>query len=149
MWHAQWVTTMLDLNWTWKREISQLLINLFNLTDISKEFHVVYNKDDGLVDWTGVMKSLNEDCVKEGGRFRNNCVIQMNVGTSGKNQCRCYCNKLYSYNGYWRYSCRWALDHATIGSLIHSTAPNRKGTNSHQNIRFFSGIDFWTVEKLQ
>ena len=57
----------------WKRESSQLLIDIFGSTGISEEFQVVYNKDDRLVDWIGVMKSLKENCVKKRGRFRDDC----------------------------------------------------------------------------
>jgi len=67
-----------------KRQTIQLLEDLFDSTQLSQDFTVVYNEDDGVVDWTGVMKSLKEHCIEKGARFRDDQVIQLKLNTSGR-----------------------------------------------------------------
>jgi len=45
---------------------------------------VVYNEDDGVVDWTGAMKSVKEDCLRKGAKFRDDRVVRMEVNLSWK-----------------------------------------------------------------
>lgn len=52
------------------RQPPQLLNELFDSTQVAEDLTVVFNEDDSILDWTGVMKSLKEDCVNNGGVFR-------------------------------------------------------------------------------
>jgi len=67
-----------------KRQAAQLLKELFGSVQDTQNLAIVYNDDDGVVDWTGAMKSVREDCVKNGGRFRDDRVVRMEVDMSGK-----------------------------------------------------------------
>lgn len=68
------------------RQRAQLLEELYHSAQVTSGVTVVYNEDDGVVDWTGVMKSVKEDCLKKGGRFRDDRVVRMEVNGSGKVQ---------------------------------------------------------------
>ena len=57
---------------------------LYHSTQVASNVTVVYNEDDGVVDWTGAMKSVKEDCVRKGGRFRGDRVIRMQFNRNGK-----------------------------------------------------------------
>jgi len=69
-----------------KRQRAQLLEDLFHSAQVASDLTVVHNEDDGVVDWTGAMKSVKEDCLRKGGKFRNDRVIRMEVNTTGKVQ---------------------------------------------------------------
>lgn len=69
-----------------KRQRAQLLKDLFHSAQVASDLTVVHNEDDGVVDWTGAMKSVKEDCLRKGGKFRNDRVIRMEVNTTGKVQ---------------------------------------------------------------
>ncbi len=47
---------------------------------------VVYNEDDVVVDWTGAMKSVKEDCLRKGAKFRDDRVVRMEFNPGGKVQ---------------------------------------------------------------
>ncbi len=68
------------------RQRAQLLEELYHSAQVTSDMTVVYNEDDGVVDWTGAMKSVKEDCLKKGGRFRDDRVVRMEVNRSGKVQ---------------------------------------------------------------
>lgn len=69
-----------------KHETAQLLQDLFGSKRVTQELTVVHNEDDGIVDWTGAMKSVKEDCVKKGGKFRDDRVLRFITRTSGRVQ---------------------------------------------------------------
>ena len=67
-----------------KRQSAQLLNDLFDSTQATGDLTVVYNEDDGVLDWTGVMKSVRQDCVEKGAVFRSEQVLRMDTDMSGK-----------------------------------------------------------------
>ena len=67
-----------------KRESSQLRNGLFSSTHFPENMVVVHNKDDGVVDWTGVMNSVKEDCLKNGVVFQQDEVLRIESDTSGR-----------------------------------------------------------------
>ena len=66
-----------------KQETARLLEDVFESSRISEKLDVVYNEEDGVVDWDRVMKSLKEDCINKGGKFREDRVLQLESGKGG------------------------------------------------------------------
>jgi len=68
------------------RQRVQLLEELYHSAQVTSDVTVVYNEDDGVVDWTGAMKSMKEDCLRKGANFRDDRLVRMEVSPSGKVQ---------------------------------------------------------------
>lgn len=71
---------------TQKRHTVQLLHDLFNSTQLTQDSTMVYNEDDGIVNWTEVMKRMKDDCIKREEIFCDDWVVLMKVGTGERVQ---------------------------------------------------------------
>ena len=68
------------------RHTIELMKDRFDSKDVKKDLTVVENDDDGIVDWTGAMESLKQDCVEKGARFRDETVLRMDMDGNGRVQ---------------------------------------------------------------
>lgn len=66
-----------------QRQTITLLKDRFATEDIERDLSVVENDDDEILDWTGVMESVRQDCIQKGVRFRDDTVLRMDVDDSG------------------------------------------------------------------
>ncbi len=69
-----------------KRHTIALLKDRFTSDHVQQDLSVVENDDDGIVDWTGVMESIRQDCVRRGARFRDDTVRRLDVDKKGRVQ---------------------------------------------------------------
>lgn len=69
-----------------KRHTIALLNDRFASDHVQQDLSVVENDDDGIVDWTGVMESIRQDCVRRGARFRADTVRRLDVDKKGRVQ---------------------------------------------------------------
>ena len=69
-----------------KRHPIALLKDRFASDHVRQDLSVVENDDDGIVDWTGVMESIRQDCVRKGAEFREDTVVRMDVDKKGRVQ---------------------------------------------------------------
>ena len=69
-----------------ERHSTTLLKDIYSAADAQKDLSVVNNNDDAVLDWTGVIESVRQDCVKKGARFRNDTVLRMEADKSGRIQ---------------------------------------------------------------
>ncbi len=79
------------------RQRVQLLVDLFHSAQATSDLAVVYNEDDGVVDWTGAMKSVKEDCLRKGAKFRDDRVVRMEVNPSWKGPNRGDFDQIHKY----------------------------------------------------
>jgi len=66
------------------RQTIGLIKDIFASKDVKGDLVVVENKDDGILDWTGAIESLKQDCVGKGARFRDDKVLRMDVDGNGR-----------------------------------------------------------------
>lgn len=69
-----------------ERQTIELMKDRFASKDIKKDLTVVENDDDGILNWTDAMKSLKQDCIEKGARFRDDTVLRMNTNENGRIQ---------------------------------------------------------------
>ena len=69
-----------------ERQTIELMKDRFASEDVKKDLVVVENEDDAIVDWTGAMESLKQDCVEKGAKFRDDTVLRMDMDGDGRVQ---------------------------------------------------------------
>ena len=65
------------------REPIRLLEDTFGSKRTAEDGEIVYNEDDGVVNWSGAMRKLKEDCIRRGGIFRKERVTQIQPCSQG------------------------------------------------------------------
>lgn len=98
---------------------------------------IVYNKDNDIVNWTEVMKSMKDDCIKRRtfSWWSDNSYESKHRWKSSSHS---DFNRINQYWVHWNYSCCWVMNFATTWSFIHTTAFNFKNADSHWNIQLFT-----------
>ena len=65
------------------RKPVRLVEDTFGSKRTAEDGEIIYNEDDGVIDWSGAMRRLKEDCIRRGGIFRKEMVTKIQPCSHG------------------------------------------------------------------